>query len=396
MPPTDPIAGDLPLELAFLPHPAEAGRIGRSKPSRKAAARFVNGLIQLLVALANAPESRKREALAAVLRHARTVYRPGKKGVSLRARSPERAAYSKAAAGYYSSAMKVLLSAEMTLTPGEIDQKLEEMQATPLHDPQTPALTPHTDALTSFEITFEAVDEALGRMRADSAPGPSGLSFLHLKLAHRLRKGKLVQALLPLVRDIIAGEEYTSILAHARLIALPKGQDRVRPIAMGESLRRLAAKVLASAVSARLRDDGVCPEQYGLGESCGLDIMTNKIAEAYESGHKVCAVDMSNAYGTVSRAHLHAVLQAYAPAALPYFTTMYRGVSPPSNSAKSKDYVRGWIKGQRPVPVNWYSAPISSEGAASASCPPNSKVHSWISAGREWELHAQHRDTIRG
>ncbi|KAG9390717.1 hypothetical protein J8273_6964 [Carpediemonas membranifera] len=213
----------------------------------------------------------------------------------------------------------------MDLSPTEVDEKLVELQAEPMADPRLFHPQQRAGALESYEVTPESVTWALDRLKADSAPGPSGLSFLHLKLAYRLRKHKFVAAVTPLINDIINGEPYTEILSHSRLVALPKGDSKVRPIAMGESLRRLAGKVLAHDVGLRIIGDGVCEGQFGLGESCGLDCMGDILKAAYAGGAQLCAVDMSNAYGTVSRQHLSEVAQAWAPVLLPYLHTMYAG-----------------------------------------------------------------------
>ncbi|KAG9391937.1 hypothetical protein J8273_6739 [Carpediemonas membranifera] len=223
-PQPETILPELPEDLKFLPSPTEAGRIGKSKPSRKGAVSFVKGLINLLEALNEVPAQQKRRGLIAIMTHGQTVYKPAKKQVTLRTRTKERSAFTKASAGYYSSGLKILLSEDMDLSPTEVDEKLVELQAEPMADPRLFHPQQRAGALESYEVTPESVTWALDRLKADSAPGPSGLSFLHLKLAYRLRKHKFVAAVTPLINDIINGEPYTEILSHSRLVALPKGR----------------------------------------------------------------------------------------------------------------------------------------------------------------------------
>lgn len=73
-----------------------------------------------------------------------------------------------------------------------------------------------------------------------SAPGPSGLRADHLLLAFPDGVGDS----LGLVLKAIAEGRSPRWLADAELFALPKKSGSVRPIAVGETLRRLAATVL--------------------------------------------------------------------------------------------------------------------------------------------------------
>lgn len=73
-----------------------------------------------------------------------------------------------------------------------------------------------------------------------SAPGPSGLRADHLLLAF---PSGLSDSLVKVLDSIIRGKA-PRWLTDARLFALPKKAGGVRPIAVGETLRRLAAAVL--------------------------------------------------------------------------------------------------------------------------------------------------------
>ena len=59
--------------------------------------------------------------------------------------------------------------------------------------------------------------------------------------------------------------EFRDLFCAARFIALPKKPHRVRPIAIGETLRRLAAKVLISKFQGECTAD-LASLQVGVGQ----------------------------------------------------------------------------------------------------------------------------------
>ncbi|KAJ9435344.1 hypothetical protein DIPPA_10752 [Diplonema papillatum] len=117
----------------------------------------------------------------------------------------------------------------------------------------------------------------------------------------------------------------------ARLVALEKKDGGLRPIACGEVLRRMAAKILArdksvvQAVKPILERCG----QTGVGMKSGADAMVcamRCVGEAYRrdgQGRGILKVDLQNAFNKVSR---EAILQAVAesaPGLLPYAIAAY-------------------------------------------------------------------------
>ena len=95
----------------------------------------------------------------------------------------------------------------------------------------------------------EAILSAVRSFPAGSAPGPSGLRPCHLTDCIR-RPGPaalLVPALAALTRALLQGdfpEAAAPYLCASLLIPLRKKDGGVRPIAIGDTIRRLAGKVL--------------------------------------------------------------------------------------------------------------------------------------------------------
>ncbi|CAL1154289.1 unnamed protein product [Cladocopium goreaui] len=121
------------------------------------------------------------------------------------------------------------------------------------------------------EVTKENVVRAVRSFSRASAPGPSGLRADHLQETLSTAHGDEVASHLVALCQLLARGEPALVAPHlagARLHALPKKQGGVRPIAVGETLRRLVSKALCQAV----REDAVnhfCPLQVGVGARMG-------------------------------------------------------------------------------------------------------------------------------
>ena len=112
---------------------------------------------------------------------------------------------------------------------------------------------------TAPPLTIGQLDvlKCVGRFRAGSAPGPSGLRPEHLKLAFKAppaRKQKALESLTRFVNAMLKGEVPGSVapyLCGAKLHAANKKDGGLRPIAVGNLTRRLVAKCAASSVAER-------------------------------------------------------------------------------------------------------------------------------------------------
>ena len=107
-----------------------------------------------------------------------------------------------------------------------------------------------------------------------SASGPSGLQPLHLKetLAPGL-KDEVLRLMADVVNLLLRGEAPEQVqawLCGASLVAFPEPSRDLRPIAVGETWRRLAGKALATVVAEQAREH-LEPLQLGVGSRVGAE-----------------------------------------------------------------------------------------------------------------------------
>ena len=116
----------------------------------------------------------------------------------------------------------------------------------------------------------------------------------------------LIQAITDLSNLLLAGRfdnEINSIIYGGRLIALSKKDGGIRPIAVGYTLRRIAAKCANNHVIAR-RSQALQPQQLGVGVSGGAEAAVHavrRLAQNLPSGHAIVKLDFTNAFNSVRR-----------------------------------------------------------------------------------------------
>lgn len=240
--------------------------------------------------------------------------------------------------GQYSRAMRAISNSPMAdINSGDVLQKLKDLHPTPTEPirqisrnqlPPTP------------EITEAEVLRAARSMNPASAPGPdcfsprlirllaftsispqagvTGLGAL-TNLVRRLAKGNLPHKTLPL-------------FAAATLLPIKPRPHKIRPIAIGQALRRLTTKVLLGPALADTRDY-FAPCQLANGVSAGADAIVHDVRmkiKRYGKGekHVLVAVDASNAFNCFSRQQMLDLLPSKAPS-LAAFINMVYGLSSP-------------------------------------------------------------------
>ena len=164
------------------------------------------------------------------------------------------------------------------------------------------------NSVSPVDLTPAQVLALVKRMPRGTAAGPSGLRADHLKQMLTESDVDILPALTHVINAIRAAnvpDEVTPFLAGARLMALPKGDNDVRPIAVGETLRRLAAKSFAAEVKKQAKDVLLPGKQVGVGVEGGIEAATATVWDYTHrhSGHDkvVLKIDYSNAFNTVCR-----------------------------------------------------------------------------------------------
>ena len=202
----------------------------------------------------------------------------------------------------------------------EMDQqrldKLNELHPSP-HNFKMPRPEEDTSFIT---VDYVLLYKLIQKMNNGSSPGLSGLSWEMLKLLsdddHCLAGLKI------LVQDIINNRlpsEAKSYLLSANLISFPKNNGGIRPIAIGETIYRLAASYALSTVDIAEAMEW-SPLQFGVGIRGGSEKLVHILSNRICVSNQVCvAVDFKNAFNSISREF---VLKTFY--ARPQFKTLFR------------------------------------------------------------------------
>ena len=151
---------------------------------------------------------------------------------------------------------------------------------------------PLVPATLSTSVTLEQDFNILSILHSfpkDTVAGPSGLRVQHLLDAASIPlPTPICSLLLQVVNILISGKAPLSIarfIAGARLIALNKIKEGcpfdVRPIAMGETLRRLAGKCVCAILKEKA-DDFFHPLQYGVACQAGAEKIIHQVRNCIE------------------------------------------------------------------------------------------------------------------
>ena len=121
---------------------------------------------------------------------------------------------------------------------------------------------------------------------------------------HRSEIIEQMTALVVLLAQGSAPAELAPHLAGAKLFAATKKDGGVRPIAVGEALRRLVAKVLCESSKQAARSY-LWPLQVGCGSPLGAEIATHTLRQwgirNASASKALLNIDFSNAFNCVCR-----------------------------------------------------------------------------------------------
>ena len=163
------------------------------------------------------------------------------------------------------------------------------------------SLVPLTDVST--------IEKCIHSFHRLSGGGPSGLRPIHIKnCLTTVHRDEVLERCTALVNTLAKGEAPVSLapfLAGASLTALPKKDDGIRPVAVGEVWRRLTAKSLCSAYKEQ-SSSFFFPHQIGVGQTLGTEVGL-ETARQWCSRNKdnpnsvMVKIDFSNAFNCVER-----------------------------------------------------------------------------------------------
>jgi hypothetical protein len=183
-----------------------------------------------------------------------------------------------------------------------------------------------------IEVTTTSVTKAIQSFPSGSAGGHDGLLPQHLKDLIFPGLGEvaasLIASLTRFINQVISGCVPTAaqpFFFGARLIGLNKADGGIRPIAIGCTLRRLAAKCLGETVKAEM-GALLFPFQLGFGTPMGAEA-TVHAARSYLSGlgegNLMLKLDFQNAFNSIRRDAMLYTVKEKAPTIFPLAFTSY-------------------------------------------------------------------------
>jgi len=210
------------------------------------------------------------------------------------------------------------------------------------HPAQHPDRRPAADPseVRAIQVTEEDVIKVIRTFPAGSAGGPDGLRPQHLlDLVNNRESGPaLLTSLTAFVNMLLEGKcdpAVTPVLFGGRLIALEKKTGGIRPIAIGYTLRRVAAKC-ANVYATAVLTDYLQPIQVGVGTPGGCEAAvhaTRRFAESMPAGYCIAKLDFSNAFNSL---HRDAMLQGVLDRAPGIYKFCHLSYSQPSVLAYDK------------------------------------------------------------
>ena len=226
------------------------------------------------------------------------------------------------------------------------------------------------------ELSSEAVIGALKTFPRASAPGPSGLRADHIKETLATAHGDEVTAHLVSLCQLLAKGEAPTVVAPylggARLHALPKKNGGVRPIAVGETIRRLVGKVLCHATRAD-SNQYFWPLQVGVGVKLGGEAAVHTARQWAERNAGVAdkvllKVDFQNAFNSVDRFALLSETRAAFPGLACWVDWCYSSASVLRFGKHTIPSTRGIQQGD-PLGPLLFSAALQPALRKTAQCP---------------------------
>lgn len=194
--------------------------------------------------------------------------------------------------------------------------------------------TPTNDSCLVLQQTN--ILEAIKSFMPGSASGPDGLRPQHLKDLTSVSAGEAGQRLLYRLTEFtnlcLSGRVPTvvqPVFCGATLCAINKKDGGVRPIAVGNTLRRLIAKAACKAVSAKMATE-LLPIQIGFGVPRSTEAAVHA-ARTYvanlQPGEGLLKLDFKNAFNMVNRENMFQVVREHLPELYPFIHMCYSSAS---------------------------------------------------------------------
>ena len=221
--------------------------------------------------------------------------------------------------GLYGKACQVLVSSGVAPN-NDVTWQLLVSSACP-----TVPIVPEIDLPIPRDLNILAILRSFPKL---TAAGPSGRIQHLIDAAEVHLQTPMLQSLRAVINMLALGKAHKEVsvyLAGANLTALNKSSPGdIRPIAVGESLRRLTAKCLCVAMKTKAAD----PFQYGVACPFGAEKIAHSVRSCVEKHWMdedlgVLKVDMRNAFNLASRQILLSECEKHFPELLPWVSWCY-------------------------------------------------------------------------
>ena len=233
--------------------------------------------------------------------------------------------------GEFSRAMAALTAAPMAPESEETYEKLQSKH--PGRLPLSSSVTFRPIEGEPLHLSEGEVEKALRSFRRGTSAGTMGLRPEHLQSALAAHPDDKVQPLFYLkevMNLLLSGKgclQVQKFFGGARLCALEKGENDVRPIAAGETIRRLVSKAACSAVKEKA-SKLLWPHQYGVATPAGAERLIHlcrhvMASQAGSSDFTLCKVDLRNAFNNISRTAFAALTREHFPELSPWVEWCY-------------------------------------------------------------------------
>ena len=236
-----------------------------------------------------------------------------------------------------------------------------------------------------LQFGLQEVEKAALSFRRGSAPGPGGFRPEHLRItikgAPANRAVRAGAALTRVVNLMAAGrvpEEVAPYLCGARLHALLKKDGGLRPIAVGNLLRRLTSKLIATALADKAADL-FAPHQLGVGVRGGCEAILHTVRQALEKSPEkwVLQGDFINAFNLASRDTTFREVEKVFPEALAWVLTSYGAPSNLQYGDSTISSERGFHQGD-PLAGLLFSANLQPVVETIEEEVPDLEVNAWF------------------
>lgn len=205
--------------------------------------------------------------------------------------------------------------------------RLQELHPQAEPTPQEMVPVPNMEA-----YTIETLSAVINKLPSDSSPGPSGWSYALLKaitrkvpLHHPIWAG-IFRICLQIVENRCPLRDW---MLASRLIGLEKPNGDIRPIAMGESITKIASLWALRANESAI-PHALLRSQFGVGSPGGVEPVILALTSAWmdpDQDFGVGELDFVNAFNTVSRSKIAEQLKNRIPSLVPIFQFLYCGTS---------------------------------------------------------------------